>query len=327
MFPENPKPSSQGLSEPDEDIRQTICPSDPVENIFPLSDAVAELIESVSQTAANLPVGFSQRVFRALEKSEIMWKAPFPRQKGVFKCSADIVVKAVRNLEKYTEYTTLQYLELHKPNIPAPRPHGLMRMSGVSLIFMSYIPSIPLGEVWHMLDHYQKSFLSNQLNTIITDLRTLPFTEGSPLGGTAGEGCIDIRRHARTSERPITTFEDFETFLYSSPHPGGDVFVKFLRQLSPSPSNRPVPRIVFTHGDIRPDNVIIELVDNKYIISGIIDWEYSGFYPDYYESVRCTNCITPYEKDDWFLYLPECVSPRIYAQWWLLDRLRETRVV
>lgn len=327
LLPENTKPSPRGRTEPDEDIRQTLCASDPVETIFPLSDAVTKLVQSVSQTAANLPVGLSQRLSQVLENSEILWKSPFPRQKGVFKCSADIVVKAVRNLERYTQYTTLQYLELHRPNILAPKPHGLVCMSGVSLIFMSHIPSIPLGKVWHMLDHYQKSFLSNQLSMIITDLRTLPFTEGSPFGGTAGEGCTDIRRHVRTSKRPITTFEDFETFLYSSPHAGGDVFVKFLRQLSPSSSELPVSRIIFTHGDISPDNVMVELIDNNYKISGIIDWEYSGFYPDYYESVRCTNCITPYENDDWFLYLPECVSPSIYAQWWLLDRVRESRVV
>lgn len=326
-MPEKSKYSPQGLSKADEDIRRTLCPSDPVEILFPLSDAVAKLLESVSQTAADLPVGLSQRLFEVLRNSEILWKAPFARQKGVFKCSAEIVVKAVRNMEHYTEYTTLQYLDLHRSNIPAPKPLGLMRMSGISLIFMSHMRSVPLGEVWHTLDSCQKTSLRNQLNTILADLRTLPFTEGTPLGGVAGEGCRDLRRHVRTSETPITSLEDFETFLFSSPHPGGNVFIKFLRQLSLSFTNRSGPRIVFTHGDIRPDNIMVELADNKYMVSGILDWEYSGFYPDYYESVRCTNCLSPYEENDWFLYLPECVSPNNYAQWWLLDRVRETRVV
>jgi hypothetical protein len=325
--PEKPKYSPQVLSKADEDIRRTLCPSDPVEIIFPLSDAVAKLLESVSQTAADSPVGLSQQLYEVLQSSEILWKAPFARQKGVFKCSAEIVVKAVRNMEHYTEYTTLQYLDLHRSNIPAPKPLGLMRMSGISLIFMSHMRSVPLGEVWHTLDSCQKTSLSNQLNTILADLRTLPYTEGTSLGGVAGEGCRDLRRHVRTSETPITSLEDFETFLFSSSHPGGNVFVKFLCQLSPSFTNRSSPRIVFTHGDIRPDNIMVELADNKYMISGILDWEYSGFYPDYYESVRCTNCLSPYEEDDWFLYLPKCVSPNTYAQWWLLDRVRETRVV
>lgn len=296
--------------------------------MFPLSNAVAKLLEPVSQTAEGLPVGLSQKLFEVLKRSEVLWEAPFARQKGVFKCSAEIVVKAVRNMEHYTEYTALQYLDRNKSNIPVPKPLGLVRIGGVCLIFMSYIGSVPLGEVWPTFDSSQKASISNQLNTILADLRTLPFIEGTPLGGVVGEGCRDLRRHVRVSEIPIISLEDFETFLFSSSHPGGSVFVKFLRQLSPSSTNHPGPRIVFTHGDLRPDNIMVELADdNKYMVSGILDWEYSGFYPDYYESVRCTNCLGPYEEDDWFLYLPECVSPNTYAQWWLLDRVRETRVV
>ncbi|KAJ5804563.1 uncharacterized protein N7518_000866 [Penicillium psychrosexuale] len=301
----------------DEDIRESICPSDPVEIVFPLSDAVAKLLEPISQTAEGLPL--SQRLFEVLKSSEILWKAPFYR-KGVFKCSSEIVVKAIRNMEHNTEYTALQYLNRHKPNILVPKPLGLVRMGRISLIFMTHMGSTTLGEVWHTLESYQKTSISNQLNTILADLRTLPFTEGTPLGGVAGEGCRDLRRHVRVSETPIVSLEDFETFLFSSPHPGGNVFIKFLRQLSPSVTNHSGPRIVFTHGDIRPDNITVKLTDNDYMVSGILDWEYSGFYPDYYESVRCTNCLRPYEEDDWFLYLPDCVSPTIYAQWWLLDR-------
>ncbi|KAJ5306256.1 hypothetical protein N7508_005271 [Penicillium antarcticum] len=276
--PKKTKFTPQSLPEADEDIRRSLCPSDPVEILFPLSDAVADLLESVSQSAKALPAGLSQRLFEVLQNSDVLWKAPFARQKGVFKCSADIVVKAVRNMKHYTEYTTLQYLDRHKPNILAPKPLGLV--------------------------------------------------QGAPLGGIAGEGCQDLRRHVRMSEAPIFNLEDFETFLFSSSHPGGDVFVKFLRRLSLYFTAHSGPRIVFTHGDLRPDNVMVELADNnQYMISGILDWEYSGFYPDYYESVRCTNCLSPYEENDWFLYLPECVSPNIYAQWWLLDRVRETRIV
>jgi hypothetical protein len=68
---------------------------------------------------------------------------------------------------------------------------------------------------------------------------------------------------------------------------------------------------------------MVELADNKYIISEILDWQYSGCYLDYYESVRCTNCMMPYEEDHWYLYLPDCLSPRIYVQWWLFDGVPE----
>ncbi|KAJ6180593.1 hypothetical protein N7519_011054 [Penicillium mononematosum] len=191
--------------------------------------------------------------------------------------SPKVVVKAVRNMEDYTEYTTLQYLDSHKSSIPAPKPLGVVLMSRISFIFMSHARSTPLAEVWNTLDSSQKASLSNQINTILADLRTIPYTEGSPLGGVAGEGCKDLRRHVRMSETPITSPEDFGTFLFSSPHRGGDVFVKFLRQLSSSFTNGSGQRIVFTHGDIRPDNLMVMLADNKYIIPESLIGSIVGF--------------------------------------------------
>lgn len=246
----------------------------------------------------------------------------------VFKFTAGTVVKAVRRVHDYTEYTTLQYLQQHRPSIPAPKPLGLVRMSGISLIFMTHMPSTALGEVWHKLDGDQKNSIREQLDSIFKDLRSIPYN-GLSLGGVVGEGCKDLRRHLRRSEKPITTVEEFEDFLYSSPRPGGQVFVDLLHQVSPSSDSLSSLKIVFTHGDLRADNLVVDMVDgtNRYAVSGLLDWEYGGFYPEYYEAIRCTNCLTPYEEDDWYIYLPDRISPKRYAHWWLHDRVREARVL
>lgn len=254
-----------------------------------------------------------------------MWKGPFPRSRMIFKCSEDILVKAMAKMHDSTEYTTLQYLE-HTTRIPTPKPLGLVSMNGVSLFFMSYMRSNTLDEVWSSLDSAQKSSIRDQLNAIIIELRSLTYSEGTPFGGVGGEGCKDIRRHLRHSSTPITTLSDFEDFLCTSPHPGGHVFLELLHQLSPSTMDS-AQRIVFTHGDLRPDNIVVDVADNHYTITGILDWEYGGYYPEYYESVRCTNCLVPYEDNDWYLYLPDCVSPKRYGHWWLLDRVREMRTL
>jgi hypothetical protein len=78
--------------------------------------------QDISKTAEPLPNGLSQRLFEVMQASEVLWKTPFPLHKMVFKCAADIVVKAVRHIDDYTEYTTLQYLEQYIPDCPAPRP-------------------------------------------------------------------------------------------------------------------------------------------------------------------------------------------------------------
>lgn len=81
-------------------------------------------------------------------------------------------------------------------------------------------------------------------------------------------------------------------------------------------------KIVFTHGDLRPENIAVDMDDcNQWVVTGLFDWEYSGFYPEYCEAFKCTNCIAPYEDDDWYLFLPNCISPKRYAHWWLLDRV------
>lgn len=173
--------NSQGATNPEkEDTRESLNPSDTVHILFSLSQEVLKLVEDLSKTAGPLPNGLSQRLFEVMQASEVLWKAPFAVHKMVLKCTADIVVKAVRDMDDYTEYTTLQYLEQHIPDCPAPRPLGCVRMSGTSLIFLTHKPSTSLGEIWHALDHDQKASFRDQLEAIITKLRSLPYVDGCP---------------------------------------------------------------------------------------------------------------------------------------------------
>ncbi|OGM39212.1 hypothetical protein ABOM_012196 [Aspergillus bombycis] len=312
-------------SRDDEDIRTTFDASIQAEIVHPLSQEVLELLSPGGTKVS--PVRLSQRLLDIMRTSEVIWKAPFARHKIVLKCGNNIVLKVIRNMDDYTEYTTLQYLRQHRPNVPVPEPSGLVRVNDISLVFMTHISSNMLADVWSILNSSQKTSIKEQLAAILLDLRSIPFTPGAPLGGVGGEGCKDIRRHLRRSEAPILSASEFEDFLYTGSHEGGQVFVKLLRQLAPPISAPSSPAIVFTHGDLRPNNIAVTMKDGTWVIAGLIDWEYSGFYPEYYEAVRCTNCLAPYEDNDWFLFLPDCVSPKAYSHWWLLDRVRETRLV
>lgn len=53
----------------------------------------------------------------------------------------------------------------------------------------------------------------------------------------------------------------------------------------------PWPRTVFTHGDLNPFNIIVR--DDRVV--GIIDWEFAGWYPNYWEytSAWCGNVVRP----------------------------------
>lgn len=56
------------------------------------------------------------------------------------KRSDEIVAKVITGNTDYTEYTSMEYLEKKAPDIPAPRPHGLITFGHFRVIFMSYIP-------------------------------------------------------------------------------------------------------------------------------------------------------------------------------------------
>ena len=71
-------------------------------------------------------------------------------------------------------------------------------------------------------------------------------------------------------------------------------------------------KIVMTHGDLHPRNIIIK----NYKIAAIIDWEHAGFYPEYWEytkiicSIQWDNIWVPmvckfldqYTKEFSFIY-------------------------
>ncbi|KKZ59980.1 hypothetical protein EMCG_00822 [[Emmonsia] crescens] len=294
-----------------DDIRVFLRPSEPIAIIFPLADSVRSLLADADM---------SEALVGLMRRCEILWKSPFPRKKMVFKCDGNIVIKAIKNAVDYTEYTTLQYLEVHKPTVPAPRPSGLLRMNDVSLIFMTYTSTTTLADIWAGLDISQKRSIQDQLNQILTDLRSLSHPNGMPLGGVGGEGCKDVRRHLRRSTEPILTVKDFKNFLFPSLRaPIFTEFIDRLRQPCVPPQQLEI-RCVFTHGDLRPDNITVEPNDDhQFGITGLLDWEYSGFYPEYHELIKSTNGLSSSADDDWYLFLPECISPERYGMWWLLD--------
>ena len=77
---------------------------------------------------------------------------------------------------------------------------------------------------------------------------------------------------------------------------------------------------VFTHGDLHPGNILVsQEEDGSWKIVAIIDWENSGFYPAYWESIKMTNTMDISVDSDWHLFLPESCSPSRYPVDWLVD--------
>ena len=290
--------------------------------VFPLSEVIQRLLGIQKRELSAASSSLWTKLCSLIDAGELIWPQYEERDEiaggvAVVKCSEDSVIKIVPKFEDYTEYTTMQYLGQHLPGIPVPTPLGVLVAEKTAYIFMSYVPGPTLDRVWSQLSTHQKGSIAKELNGILQELRSLKMPELSVLGGIGGEGCKDTRRHTRISQNPIKSASEFEDFIFSNPIFGSSVYIELIRSMSKSHT----PNIVFTHGDLRPANIVVKAdQEGNYSIRSILDWERAGFYPDYWESVKATNTLSPQDEDDWYLHLPTCASPTSYPLHWLVDR-------
>ncbi|PYI11672.1 hypothetical protein BO78DRAFT_403072 [Aspergillus sclerotiicarbonarius CBS 121057] len=290
--------------------------------VFPLSGKVTALLEPYPKEDNSL----TRSLKHLLWNSPRVWEDP---SRGiVVKCSDHIIAKVVTGNKDYTEYTSIQYLAEYMADIiPVPEPHGLIAFEPFRVIFMEFIPGVTLARAWPDMTHDEKRGVQSQLDTIFRRLRNVQPRDGISLGGVAGEGVKELRVDECSSFKGIMTATEFSNLQFSARHYGSTTYVKLLCSLLGQDSSSLDQALVFTHGDIRPDNIIVkqdtenDTNNSGYSISGVIDWEYSGFYPAYYESTALTRTMGVVEEDDWYLYLPDCISPSRFPVRWLVDRL------
>ncbi|OJD20754.1 hypothetical protein ACJ73_07911 [Blastomyces percursus] len=146
---------------------------------------------------------------------------------------------------------------------------------------MTYTSTTTLADFWTGLDISQKRSIQDQLNQILAESKD---------------------------------------FLFPSLR--APIFTEFIDRLCQScvPPQQLEVQCVLTHGDLRSDNITVEPSDDRqFRIAGLLAWEYSGFYPEYHELIKRTNGLSLAADDDWYMFLPECISLEHYGMWWLLD--------
>ncbi|KAH7108679.1 hypothetical protein B0J13DRAFT_591343 [Dactylonectria estremocensis] len=258
------------------DLRSRLATTNPCTVIYELSAEVQDLLRS-----SNL----SEALIKLLHQSDILYGTNCATSM-VLKISTTIAVK-ITHAEAITEYHSLSHLQEHLPTFPAPRPHGLLRFCGMA-----------------QLDETQKAAISSQLDALFSELRSLPLSDGAPLGDIQGKGCKDIRRDIRINSNPIWDEETFRDFIFTGSKMASPVYIRLLRDLMPTSSTK----LNMGH-------------DKTCKVAAVIDWEASGFYPEYWESVKMTNNLTPRDRNDWYMYLPASLSLRQYPIQWLVDRV------
>lgn len=291
--------------------------------IHSLSDEAAAFLASLlephksSQTLLDSPENLKEAIKQMLTRTEKLWEDPI--RGVVLKCNDNLAVKVVRGYNDPTEYTSMQYLAEHAPDIPAPKPHGFIKLGTTHVIFMTFIPSVTLEKVWASLTRGNKASIQHELHEIFLKLRKLKKSSTQRLGGLDGEGVKNDFMFGHRSSEVMTTAAEFEDFQFSACPRASKAWVAYLRSFLPTPSED----CVFTHGDVWMANIMVKFDENSncYTVSGLIDWENSGFYPESQESIRLLSGLTRYTETDWHDYAPPCISPKRYPVHWLVHRL------
>lgn len=234
--------------------------------------------------------------------------------RSVLRVSPDTVVK-INKSEGTTEIHVLDHIHQHSQQIPVPLPLGMIRIGSWSYIFTSFVPGIRLDRIWANLTVDKKRHIQDQLNRFFTELRRLP---GPSMEGHFGAGkppvCKGGHRYGKLSSLPIVSEAQFNAFLL-------DDSVLEPAQLDYfQTSLRSDHQIVMTHGDLCPLNLLVHSEDTLHI-SGIVDWETGGAYPEYWEYINAFKSFR--DQNDWCLYLPEAAIGRHledYAMYSLIGR-------
>jgi hypothetical protein len=272
---------------------------------------------------------------RLLATSEVIWHLG---STAVLSLNPEIVMKIVMKIGHDIDIGhihTLEYIKHHAPRVTIPDIHGVLQQPNSNRIFvlMSRAPGEPLDSKWKFLGESEKSSIREQLDTIVGYFRFLPAPVSDEtqavLGGGSPRRCKDARRQVRVAQGCISNEREFNEFLTSHPHraqTGNNSMIKSYLEDD--------HKVFLAHGDFHPRKIIVltrlndpvadgalpkdslyttnDTVSKSTIrvtITGILDWEMCGWYPEYWEYVKALNTITPgSDLDDWWAYLPEKVD-------------------
>lgn len=222
-----------------------------------------------------------------------------------------------------TEAATMNFVAANT-SIPVPAVHCSFVHNNRAFIVMERIQAKSLADAWNTLSDTDRNSIFAQLRNMMQELRAL-----SPPSGTGIESCLggSLRdsRIPRSRPRfgPFKSTQDFHMWLREDlkpeEHPDRTCdqdWEEIKEMVAQQDGSWPSP--VFTHGDLNPFNI---LVRGDQVVS-IIDWEFAGWYPYYWEYTAAWygNRI----RQEWqdlitkFLdvYPAELEMEKIRQRWW-----------
>ncbi|KAK6500380.1 hypothetical protein TWF481_010723 [Arthrobotrys musiformis] len=165
----------------------------------------------------------------------------------------------------------------------------------LNYMLIEALPGDPVGEVWVEMDDGAKGRFKLEFTGYLRELRALEqpipteFTQRDSID--TGRGYIGAINHQPLTDHRIATipygpFQDVESWLeceyllgYVAKARPKDVYDRLGRELRKKDA-----RVVFTHSDLTPRNVLVDKESGR--ITGIVDWDSAGWCVEWWEGVK-----------------------------------------
>jgi aminoglycoside phosphotransferase len=173
---------------------------------------------------------------------------------------------------KEAEFGALQLVRQYT-SIPVPRPLDLICTQKSSFLVTSRIEGECAGIYLDLYSDQEVAAMVDDLRQWVADLRAIPKAVNPDFAicNAVGKACLDYRVGGNDDHiGPCVNEEGFNQALRIG---------KFV--------HRSDHKIFFTHGDLNPRNVLVK----NGRITGIVDWENAGWYPEYWEYIKCHFAI------------------------------------
>jgi aminoglycoside phosphotransferase len=207
----------------------------------------------------------------------------YQRQGRCTQISKHLIVKTGPYVH-LTEAATMKFVA-ENTSLPVPKVYSAFIHKKRAYIVMERMQGDDLPRTWGNLPEESREKVFEQLKRMFQELRALKPAESVGVESCVGGSLHDSRIPSSLPRfGPFKTIQEFHLRLREGLQPSEikdhkddqdwrDITSMAARQDGPWPSP------VFTHGDLHPFN--IRLHGDKVV--GIIDWEFSGWYPHYWE--------------------------------------------
>ncbi|RMD43303.1 hypothetical protein DV735_g1790, partial [Chaetothyriales sp. CBS 134920] len=191
---------------------------------------------------------------------------PFRKSARVFKLRRE--VEALDYVRKSTTIPVPYIIDSHL-DVPDPADHGW--------ILMQRLPGIQLGDAWPAMDEDQRRRVVVELRRYLKELHALQPPVAGWIGSCTGGPAYDHRLNNLAPCGPFNSVAEFHDYLVApiKKCPRPEWAVKYRQRLNDNHDTR------FTHADLSRENILVD--PDTGTITGIIDWEMAGFWPEWWE--------------------------------------------